>query len=104
MHILCQTSRTYQYLKASFSRWLRSEFKSFIGHLDKARNDTFWALAQNEVLVRNGYLRQHLNSCAAASEEMLGQTDAHVNRLLENGLFEFNHVTLISRSIKSVDQ
>ncbi|PRP72892.1 hypothetical protein PROFUN_17013, partial [Planoprotostelium fungivorum] len=74
------------------------QFKSFIGHLDNARNDTvqtmkilqtFWALAQNEG-ARLVSAEQRLNSCAAASEEMLGQTDALVNRLLENGLFEFN--------------
>ncbi|PRP75681.1 hypothetical protein PROFUN_15389 [Planoprotostelium fungivorum] len=74
------------------------QFKSFIGHLDNARSDavqtmkilqTFWALAQNEG-ARLVSAEQRLNSCAAASEEMLGQTDALVNRLLENGLFEFN--------------
>ncbi|PRP74561.1 hypothetical protein PROFUN_16160 [Planoprotostelium fungivorum] len=38
---------------------------------------TFWALGTKR-------------GCAAASEEMLGQTDAVVNRLIENGLFEFS--------------
>ncbi|PRP82956.1 rap/ran GTPase-activating protein [Planoprotostelium fungivorum] len=74
------------------------QFKSFTGHFDNARNDTvqtmkilqtFWALAQNEG-ARLVSAEQRLNSCTAASEEMLGQTDALVNRLLENGLFEFN--------------
>ncbi|PRP73266.1 hypothetical protein PROFUN_16819, partial [Planoprotostelium fungivorum] len=59
------------------------QFKSFIGHLDNARSDTvqtmkilqtFWALAQNKG-ARLVSAEQRLNSCAAASEEMLGQTD-----------------------------
>ncbi|PRP81116.1 hypothetical protein PROFUN_01950 [Planoprotostelium fungivorum] len=78
------------------------QFKSFIGHLDNARNDTvqtmkilqtFWALAQNEG-ARLVSAEQRLNSCAAASEEMLGQTDALVNRLLENGLFELTSCSM----------
>lgn len=60
-------------LSASSSQWLRQDqFKSFIGHLNNARNDTiqtmkilqtFWALAQNEG-ARLGSAEQRLNSCA----------------------------------------